>query len=138
MTSDQASVRNMLLPKGYAYVPADCLSNEKQQPNQDSGAGEPSDHGGQIRDCDSFWIFDVPFEGHPKNKKEIIWSESFGAQCRNKGENGVSRDFGVVLVGTVWTVQDRTLPGLGFRPAWTRDVVGSGKKEVFAVSLYIL
>ncbi|KAL5558323.1 hypothetical protein UlMin_034534 [Ulmus minor] len=45
MTSDQASVRNMRLPKGYAYVPADCLPNEKQN-NQDSFSGEQLEHGG--------------------------------------------------------------------------------------------
>lgn len=45
MTSDQATVKNMLLPKGYAYVPADCISNEKQV-NQDAGSGEPLDRGG--------------------------------------------------------------------------------------------
>ncbi|XP_062025987.1 uncharacterized protein LOC133742336 [Rosa rugosa] len=39
MTSDQASVKNMLLPKGYAYVPADCIPNEKQA-NQDTCSGE--------------------------------------------------------------------------------------------------
>lgn len=45
MTSDQASVKNMMLPKGYAYVPADCLSNEKET-NQDSCPGEPLEGGG--------------------------------------------------------------------------------------------
>ncbi|MED6131358.1 hypothetical protein PIB30_008948 [Stylosanthes scabra] len=30
MTSDEASMKNLRLPKGYAYVPADCLSNDKQ------------------------------------------------------------------------------------------------------------
>ncbi|XP_062101492.1 uncharacterized protein LOC133807282 isoform X2 [Humulus lupulus] len=45
MTSDQANVKNMRLPKGYAYVPADCLSNEKQI-NQDSCSGEPLEPGG--------------------------------------------------------------------------------------------
>ncbi|PON76627.1 Autoimmune regulator [Parasponia andersonii] len=45
MTSDQASVKNMRLPKGYAYVPADCLSNEKHI-NQDSCSGEPLEPGG--------------------------------------------------------------------------------------------
>lgn len=43
MTSDQASVKNMLLPKGYVYVPADCLPNEKQI-SQDTSSGEPLDH----------------------------------------------------------------------------------------------
>ncbi|KAM6542936.1 hypothetical protein CsatB_007383 [Cannabis sativa] len=45
MTSDQANVKNMRLPKGYAYVPADCLSNKKQI-NQDSCSGEPLEPGG--------------------------------------------------------------------------------------------
>ncbi|XP_004515667.1 uncharacterized protein [Cicer arietinum] len=43
MTSDEASMKNSMLPKGYAYVPADCLSNDKQS-NEDiyaSGPGEP-------------------------------------------------------------------------------------------------
>ncbi|CAJ2644281.1 unnamed protein product [Trifolium pratense] len=42
MTSDEASMKNSRLPKGYAYVPADCLSNDKQS-NEDvyaSGQGE--------------------------------------------------------------------------------------------------
>ncbi|CAN6587484.1 unnamed protein product [Malus baccata var. baccata] len=39
MTSDQASMKNMKLPKGYAYVPADCIPNEKQI-NQDACSGE--------------------------------------------------------------------------------------------------
>lgn len=34
MTSDEASMKNLMLPKGYAYVPADCLSNDKQS-NED-------------------------------------------------------------------------------------------------------
>lgn len=45
MTSDQASVKNMRLPKGYAYVPADCILNEKQI-NHDAGSDEPLDRGG--------------------------------------------------------------------------------------------
>ncbi|XP_024020764.1 uncharacterized protein LOC21398060 isoform X2 [Morus notabilis] len=45
MTSDQASVKNMRLPKGYAYVPADCILNEKQI-NCDTGSDEPLDRGG--------------------------------------------------------------------------------------------
>lgn len=45
MTSDQASVKNMMLPKGYAYVPADCLPNEKET-NQDSSPGEPLEGSG--------------------------------------------------------------------------------------------
>lgn len=30
MTSDQASMRNQRLPKGFVYVPIRCLSNEKE------------------------------------------------------------------------------------------------------------
>lgn len=45
MTSDQASMKNMLLPKGYAYVPADCIPNEKQI-NQDACSGEPPEGDG--------------------------------------------------------------------------------------------
>ncbi|KAJ7959086.1 putative Phd finger protein [Quillaja saponaria] len=37
MTSDEASMKNMMLPKGYAYVPANCLSSDKQS-NQDASA----------------------------------------------------------------------------------------------------
>ncbi|GMH00292.1 hypothetical protein Nepgr_002131 [Nepenthes gracilis] len=33
MTSDQASKKNQRLPKGYIYVPIDCLSEEKQEIN---------------------------------------------------------------------------------------------------------
>ncbi|XP_019415536.1 PREDICTED: uncharacterized protein LOC109327024 [Lupinus angustifolius] len=40
MTSDEASMKNSRLPKGYAYVPADCLSNDKHS-KEDLYAGEP-------------------------------------------------------------------------------------------------
>ncbi|CAL0319377.1 unnamed protein product [Lupinus luteus] len=40
MTSDEASMKNSRLPKGYAYVPADCLSNDKHS-NEDVYASEP-------------------------------------------------------------------------------------------------
>ncbi|KAK7311584.1 hypothetical protein RJT34_09826 [Clitoria ternatea] len=43
MTSDEASMKNSRLPKGYAYVPADCLSNDKQS-NEDVYASEPVEH----------------------------------------------------------------------------------------------
>lgn len=33
MTSDQASIQNQRLPKGFAYVPIGCLSKEKQEPD---------------------------------------------------------------------------------------------------------
>ncbi|KAK9270103.1 hypothetical protein L1049_025677 [Liquidambar formosana] len=40
MTSDQASVRNQRLPKGFVYVPIGCLSDDKQN-NQDACSREP-------------------------------------------------------------------------------------------------
>nr|ADN34161.1 phd finger protein [Cucumis melo subsp. melo] len=40
MTSDQASMKNSLLPKQYLYVPADVLAKEKQA-NQEPGSAEP-------------------------------------------------------------------------------------------------
>ncbi|RDY04519.1 hypothetical protein CR513_11762 [Mucuna pruriens] len=43
MTSDEASMKNSMLPKGYAYVPADCLSNDKHS-NEDVYASEPVEH----------------------------------------------------------------------------------------------
>ncbi|KAK7351150.1 hypothetical protein VNO77_10384 [Canavalia gladiata] len=43
MTSDEASMKNSRLPKGYAYVPADCLSNDKQS-NEDVYASGPVEH----------------------------------------------------------------------------------------------
>jgi len=43
MTSDEASMKNSMLPKGYAYVPADCLSNDKHS-NEDIYASEPVEH----------------------------------------------------------------------------------------------
>lgn len=45
MTSDEASMKNLKLPKGYAYVPADCLSNDKQS-TQDAFASEPMEQDG--------------------------------------------------------------------------------------------
>ncbi|XP_061350490.1 uncharacterized protein LOC133295665 isoform X2 [Gastrolobium bilobum] len=45
MTSDEASMKNSMLPKGYAYVPADCLSNDKQS-NEDVYASGPVEHDG--------------------------------------------------------------------------------------------
>ncbi|KAK7353135.1 hypothetical protein VNO80_18575 [Phaseolus coccineus] len=42
MTSDEASMKNSMLPKGYAYVPADCLSNDKNS-NEDIYASGPVD-----------------------------------------------------------------------------------------------
>ncbi|KAL2339843.1 hypothetical protein Fmac_007783 [Flemingia macrophylla] len=43
MTSDEASMKNSMLPKGYAYVPADCLSNDKHS-NEDVCASGPVEH----------------------------------------------------------------------------------------------
>ncbi|XP_047179228.1 uncharacterized protein LOC124846061 isoform X1 [Vigna umbellata] len=43
MTSDEASMKNSRLPKGYAYVPADCLSNDKHS-NEDMYASGPVEH----------------------------------------------------------------------------------------------
>ncbi|XP_011655203.1 uncharacterized protein LOC101212864 isoform X2 [Cucumis sativus] len=40
MTSEQASMKNSLLPKQYLYVPADVLAKEKQV-NQETGSAEP-------------------------------------------------------------------------------------------------
>ncbi|CAI0447743.1 unnamed protein product [Linum tenue] len=43
MTSDQASMRNQQLPKGYFYIPVDCLPKENQTTNdqESSCPGEP-------------------------------------------------------------------------------------------------
>eukprot|EP00257_Ricinus_communis_P013951 XP_015571517.1 uncharacterized protein LOC8274307 isoform X1 [Ricinus communis] len=43
MTSDQASMKNQQLPKGYFYIPVDCLPKEKQV-DQDACSGEPLEH----------------------------------------------------------------------------------------------
>ncbi|XP_011011925.1 PREDICTED: uncharacterized protein LOC105116326 isoform X2 [Populus euphratica] len=43
MTSDEASMKNQKLPKGYFYMPVDCLPKEKQI-NQDACSGEPLEH----------------------------------------------------------------------------------------------
>ncbi|XP_057987013.1 uncharacterized protein LOC110647110 isoform X2 [Hevea brasiliensis] len=40
MTSDQASMKNQQLPKGYFYIPVDCLPKEKQI-NQGGNSGGP-------------------------------------------------------------------------------------------------
>lgn len=40
MTSDQASMKNSLLPKQYLYVPADVLAKEKHV-NEEMGSAEP-------------------------------------------------------------------------------------------------
>ncbi|CAL0307848.1 unnamed protein product [Lupinus luteus] len=46
MTTDEASMKNSMLPKGYAYVPADCLSNDDMQSNQDVDANGSVEHDG--------------------------------------------------------------------------------------------
>lgn len=43
MTSDQASMKNMRLPKGYQYVPADILHSGEQINQDASSSGEPSE-----------------------------------------------------------------------------------------------
>ncbi|XP_071925419.1 uncharacterized protein [Coffea arabica] len=45
MTSDQASMKNQLLPKGFVYVPIRCLSKEKET-LPDACAQEPLEHDG--------------------------------------------------------------------------------------------
>ncbi|KAL4272194.1 hypothetical protein GQ457_13G010190 [Hibiscus cannabinus] len=40
MTSDEASMKNSRLPKGYCYVPVDCLPKEKQVPQEASSDGQ--------------------------------------------------------------------------------------------------
>ncbi|XP_038715589.1 uncharacterized protein LOC120009189 isoform X2 [Tripterygium wilfordii] len=42
MTSDQASMKNQQLPKGYVYIPVDCLSKDKKV-IQDDCSSEPHD-----------------------------------------------------------------------------------------------
>lgn len=44
MTSDQATMKNQRLPKGYVYVPIQCLSKEESVP--DTCSQEPLDHDG--------------------------------------------------------------------------------------------
>uniref|UniRef100_A0A2N9FXG7 PHD-type domain-containing protein n=1 Tax=Fagus sylvatica TaxID=28930 RepID=A0A2N9FXG7_FAGSY len=44
MTSDQASVKNMRLPKGYQYVPADIIPSGEQINQDASSSGEPLEH----------------------------------------------------------------------------------------------
>ncbi|XP_058217291.1 uncharacterized protein LOC131328357 isoform X2 [Rhododendron vialii] len=45
MTSDQASVKNQRLPKGFVYVPIRCLSKEKES-DPDSYSGKPLERNG--------------------------------------------------------------------------------------------
>ncbi|KAE8679801.1 PHD finger family protein, putative isoform 2 [Hibiscus syriacus] len=45
MTSDEASMKNSRLPKGYCYVPVDCLPKEKQLP-QDACSDGQLEHNG--------------------------------------------------------------------------------------------
>ncbi|OWM88465.1 hypothetical protein CDL15_Pgr003877 [Punica granatum] len=46
MTSDQADLKNKLLPKGYAYVPSDSIPPKDKWTNRDSCPGEPLEDGG--------------------------------------------------------------------------------------------
>ncbi|KAL5844155.1 hypothetical protein ACOSQ4_010113 [Xanthoceras sorbifolium] len=41
MTSDEASLKNRQLPKGYFYIPVDCLPKEKQINQEDACSVEP-------------------------------------------------------------------------------------------------
>ncbi|XP_073043664.1 uncharacterized protein [Primulina eburnea] len=43
MTSDQASMKNQRLPKGFVYVPVQCLSKDKETV-PDASSGEPVEH----------------------------------------------------------------------------------------------
>ncbi|XP_039055564.1 uncharacterized protein LOC120198295 isoform X2 [Hibiscus syriacus] len=45
MTSDEASMKNLRLPKGYCYVPVDCLPKEKQLPQDASSDGQLEHNG---------------------------------------------------------------------------------------------
>lgn len=45
MTSDEASMKNSRLPKGYCYVPVDCLPKEKQI-TQDACSDGQLEHNG--------------------------------------------------------------------------------------------
>ncbi|XP_021911627.1 uncharacterized protein LOC110825475 [Carica papaya] len=45
MTSDEASMKNQRLPKGYVYIPVDCLQEEKQC-NPNASSAEPLEHDG--------------------------------------------------------------------------------------------
>lgn len=45
MTSDQASVKNQRLPKGFVYVPIRCLSKEKES-DPDPYSGKPVERNG--------------------------------------------------------------------------------------------
>lgn len=43
MTSDQASMKNQRLPKGFVYVPVQCLSKDKETV-PDASSAEPMEH----------------------------------------------------------------------------------------------
>ncbi|XP_039023104.1 uncharacterized protein LOC120155675 [Hibiscus syriacus] len=45
MTSDEASMKNLRLPKGYCYVPVDCLPKEKQLPQDACSDGQLEQNG---------------------------------------------------------------------------------------------
>ncbi|KAL6525169.1 hypothetical protein OROMI_030762 [Orobanche minor] len=44
MTSDQASMKNQRLPKGFVYVPIRCLSKDKKENVTDACPREPVEH----------------------------------------------------------------------------------------------
>lgn len=46
MTSDEASMKNSRLPKGYCYVPVDRLPKEKQLAQDASSDGQLEQHNG--------------------------------------------------------------------------------------------
>ncbi|KAL6512080.1 hypothetical protein OROGR_021677 [Orobanche gracilis] len=46
MTSDQASMKNQRLPKGFVYVPIRCLSKDKKDTVTDACPREPVEHNG--------------------------------------------------------------------------------------------
>lgn len=45
MTSDEASMKNSRLPKGYAYVPADCLPDDERSKNDELTSEPAGDDG---------------------------------------------------------------------------------------------
>lgn len=46
MTSDQADLKNKLLPKGYAYVPSDSLPKDRETSEDTGGSDEQQADGG--------------------------------------------------------------------------------------------
>ena len=70
MTSDEASMKNQKLPKGYFYIPVDCLPKEKQI-NQNACSGEPLEHNGQMKAISGFVI--CPLEINSC----LLWTSTF-------------------------------------------------------------